>query len=115
MSLYSGRNKEKKKQKEPKRTDVTIETFLSWKAKNSWKLKRNEGKKNKQKLKINEKINEMGNSHSKQLTILTHPDTLFLEDVRNNMEVGDSLFQDLEEDEEDLDDIPADPDTDLTN
>ena len=31
------------------------------------------------------------------------------------MEVGDSLFQDLEEDEEDLDYIPADPDTDLTN
>lgn len=52
MSLYPGRNEEKKKQKEPKRTDVTIETFLNWKTKNSWKLKRNEGKKNKQ-----EKIN----------------------------------------------------------
>lgn len=43
-----------------KSTDVTIENFLSWKAKNSWKLKRNEGKKNKQ-----EKSDEMGNSHSK--------------------------------------------------
>lgn len=38
-----------------------------------------------------------------------------MEDVRNNMKVDASLFQDLEEDEEDLDYIPADPDTDLTD
>lgn len=62
MSLYLGRNKEKKKQKEPKSTDVTIENFLSWKAKNSWKLKRNEGKKNKQKKKINEMETAIQNS-----------------------------------------------------
>ena len=38
-----------------------------------------------------------------------------MEDVRNDMEVDDSLFQDPEEDEEDLGYIPADPDSALTN
>ena len=43
--------KREKEAKEPKSANVTIENFLSRKAKNSWKLKRNEGKKNKQKKK----------------------------------------------------------------
>ncbi|EQB78167.1 hypothetical protein CB1_000639011 [Camelus ferus] len=41
-------------------------------------------------------------------------DIQFLEDARNNVEVDESLFQELEEDENDQNYNPADPESDLT-
>uniref|UniRef100_A0A8C5KPP4 RWD domain-containing protein 1 n=1 Tax=Jaculus jaculus TaxID=51337 RepID=A0A8C5KPP4_JACJA len=112
------RSEEEKKQKEKEAeetekklfhgTPVTIENFLSWKAKLGAEL-----------IEIKKEMGEnRGTSSGKQLFEIDHnldaADIHFLEDAGNNVEVDESLFQEmddleLEEDEDDPGDHPADP------
>uniref|UniRef100_A0A2K6K1H2 RWD domain-containing protein 1 n=1 Tax=Rhinopithecus bieti TaxID=61621 RepID=A0A2K6K1H2_RHIBE len=89
-------------------TPVTIENFLNWKAKFDKRMKEEE-QAGKNKL------------SGKQLFETDHnldtSDIQFLEDAGNNVEVDESLFQEmddleLEDDEDDPDYNPADPESD---
>ena len=62
----------------------------------------------------------MGNSYFKQIYNLGISDTQFLEDVGNNVEVNESLFQEMDDlevddDEDDPDYYPADLGSHLTD
>ncbi|KAK1337967.1 LOW QUALITY PROTEIN: hypothetical protein QTO34_001071 [Cnephaeus nilssonii] len=123
------RREEEKKQKEKEAeeaekqlfhgTPVTIENFLSWKAKFDAELL--EIKKKRMKEEEQAGKNKLS---GKQLFETDHnldtSDIQFLEDAGNNVEVDESLFQEmddleLEDDEDDPDYNPADPESDLTD
>ncbi|XP_044106093.1 RWD domain-containing protein 1 isoform X1 [Neovison vison] len=123
------RREEEKKQKEKEAeeaekqlfhgTPVTIENFLSWKAKFDAELM--EIKKKRMKEEEQAGKNKLS---GKQLFETDHnldtSDIQFLEDAGNNVEVDESLFQEmddleLEDDEDDPDYNPADPESDLTD
>ncbi|ELK00669.1 RWD domain-containing protein 1 [Pteropus alecto] len=100
-------------------TPVTIENFLSWKAKFDAELL--EIKKKRMKEEEQAGKNKLS---GKQLFETDHnldtSDIQFLEDAGNNVEVDESLFQEmddleLEDDEDDPDYNPADPESDLTD
>uniref|UniRef100_I3MZI0 RWD domain containing 1 n=1 Tax=Ictidomys tridecemlineatus TaxID=43179 RepID=I3MZI0_ICTTR len=120
------RREEEKKQKEREAeeaekqlfhgTPVTIENFLSWKAKFDAELL--EIKKKRMKEEEQAGKNKLS---GKQLFETDHnldtSDIQFLEDAGNNVEVDESLFQEmddleLEDDEDDPDYNPADPGSD---
>ncbi|XP_008565962.1 PREDICTED: RWD domain-containing protein 1 isoform X1 [Galeopterus variegatus] len=123
------RREEEKKQKEKEAeeaekqlfhgTPVTIENFLSWKAKFDAELL--EIKKKRMKEEEQAGKNKLS---GKQLFETDHnldtSDIQFLEDAGNNVEVDESLFQEmddleLEDDEDDPDYNPADPESDSTD
>ncbi|XP_045044634.1 RWD domain-containing protein 1 isoform X3 [Desmodus rotundus] len=123
------RREEEKKQKEKEAeeaekqlfhgTPVTIENFLNWKAKFDAELL--EIKKKRMKEEEQAGKNKLS---GKQLFETDHnldtSDIQFLEDAGNNVEVDESLFQEmddleLEDDEDDPDYNPADPESDLTD
>uniref|UniRef100_A0A7N5KKR1 RWD domain-containing protein 1 n=1 Tax=Ailuropoda melanoleuca TaxID=9646 RepID=A0A7N5KKR1_AILME len=100
-------------------TPVTIENFLSWKAKFDAELL--EIKKKRMKEEEQAGKNKLS---GKQLFETDHnldtSDIQFLEDAGNNVEVDESLFQemddlDLEDDGDGPDYTPADPESDLTD
>ncbi|EPY74568.1 hypothetical protein CB1_001970006 [Camelus ferus] len=100
-------------------TPVTIENFLNWKAKFDAELL--EIKKKRMKEEEQAGKNKLS---GRQLFETDHnldtSDIQFLEDAGNNVEVDESLFQemddlDLEDDEDDPDYNPADPESDLTD
>ncbi|KAL4839328.1 hypothetical protein H8958_020724 [Nasalis larvatus] len=120
------RREEEKKQKEKEAeeaekqlfhgTPVTIENFLNWKAKFDAELL--EIKKKRMKEEEQAGKNKLS---GKQLFETDHnldtSDIQFLEDAGNNVEVDESLFQEmddleLEDDEDDPDYNPADPESD---
>nr|XP_035141534.1 LOW QUALITY PROTEIN: RWD domain-containing protein 1-like [Callithrix jacchus] len=120
------RREEEKKQKEKEAeeaekqlfhgTPVTIENFLNWKAKFDAELL--EIKKKRMKEEEQAGKNKLS---GKQLFETDHnldtSDIQFLEDAGNNVEVDESLFQEmddleLEDDEDDPDYTPADPESD---
>uniref|UniRef100_G3UCP9 RWD domain-containing protein 1 n=1 Tax=Loxodonta africana TaxID=9785 RepID=G3UCP9_LOXAF len=97
-------------------TPVTIENFLSWKAKFDAELLEIK----KKRMKEDEQAGKNKLS-GKQLFETDHnldtSDIQFLEDAGNNVEVDESLFQEmddleLEDDEDDPDYNPADPESD---
>ncbi|KAJ8779766.1 hypothetical protein J1605_012253 [Eschrichtius robustus] len=123
------RREEEKKQKEKEAeeaekqlfhgTPVTIENFLSWKAKFDAELL--EIKKKRMKEEEQAGKNKLS---GRQLFETDHnldtSDIQFLEDAGNNVEVDESLFQEmddleLEDDEDDPDYNPADRESDLTD
>ncbi|XP_029080173.1 RWD domain-containing protein 1 isoform X1 [Monodon monoceros] len=123
------RQEEEKKQKEKEAeeaekqlfhgTPVTIENFLSWKAKFDAELL--EIKKKRMKEEEQAGKNKLS---GRQLFETDHnldtSDIQFLEDAGNNVEVDESLFQEmddleLEDDEDDPDYNPADRESDLTD
>uniref|UniRef100_A0A2K5II42 RWD domain-containing protein n=1 Tax=Colobus angolensis palliatus TaxID=336983 RepID=A0A2K5II42_COLAP len=121
------RREEEKKQKEAEEaekqlfhgTPVTIENFLNWKAKFDAELL--EIKKKRMKEEEQAGKNKLS---GKQLFETDHnldtSDIQFLEDAGNNVEVDESLFQEmdnleLEDDEDDPDYNPADPESDSTD
>nr|XP_039321308.1 RWD domain-containing protein 1-like [Saimiri boliviensis boliviensis] len=120
------RREEEKKQKEKEAkeaekqlfhdTSVTIDNFLNWKAKFDAELLEIK----KKRMKEGEQAGKNKLS-GKQLFETDHnldtSDIQFLEDAGNNVEVDESLFQEmddleLEDDEDDPDDNPADPESD---
>ncbi|XP_054439996.1 RWD domain-containing protein 1-like [Pteronotus mesoamericanus] len=118
------RREEEKKQKEEAEkqlfhgTPVTIENFLNWKAKFDAELLEIKKKRMKEEQAGKNKLS------GKQLFETDHnldtSDIQFLEDAGNNVEVGESLFQEMddlepEDDEDDPDYDPADPESDLTD
>ncbi|XP_055287025.1 RWD domain-containing protein 1-like [Moschus berezovskii] len=121
------RREEEKKQKEAEEaekqlfhgTPVTIENFLNWKAMFDAELL--EIKKKRMKEEEQAGKNKLS---GRQLFETDHnletSDIQFLEDAGNNVEVDESLFQEmddleLEDDEDDPDYNPADWESDLTN
>ncbi|KAF5922595.1 hypothetical protein HPG69_017968 [Diceros bicornis minor] len=116
------RRKEEKEQTEKEavakkqlfhRTPVTIENFLSWKARFDAKLLEIKKKQRKEEEAGKNKLLEA--DHNLDTAAIQ-----FLEDAGNNVDMDKSLFRDmddleLEDDDVDPDDNPADPESDLTD
>ncbi|XP_071463399.1 RWD domain-containing protein 1-like, partial [Marmota flaviventris] len=98
-------------------TPVKIENFLSWEAKFDVELLQIKKKKTDKRRRASRKNKLSGKQLFETDHNLDTSDIQFLEDAGNNVEVDESLFQEmddleLEDDEDDPDYNPADPGSD---